>query len=699
MLVKLALGNVRKSLSDFGVYFVTVVLGVAVFYAFNSMTAQKGVLAFSETQENVFGLLGYVIGGVSAFIAFVLIFLVVYANRFLIKRRKREFGLYLLLGMSNARVMTILILETLIVGLVSLVIGLALGFLLSQALLYVTSALFQIDVASAGGLAFVFSKDAFVATIVVFVGIFVIAGIFGSLAVAKAKLIDLMHAQAKSEKIHLRNLPLSLVLFVISLVIIGVSYHLLLENGLMEPSPEFAAATVLVCVGTVLFFYSLSGFLLRLIQLIRPLYLRGLNAFTLRQMNAKVNTTFATLSIVCMVLFLALTSVCGGLGIRNALDASLAAGTKYSVSESTTYASYDAKNGYFAYERGPYGEFAKKVNYDALKGLTLSAETIKAGNVESLVQGSAQIDLWVDPENSLTFGDLEKLTGLSLRDAAGASISANASRMPLSLVSLSDINRSLELAGEDPLTLKKGEAVIFCGVDTLEDFFQEVVNQQVELSVGNSQVVVTAVRSDYLMTNSVPTTTGILVVNDELIPNSAQIMQSILNIQCANTEDETKLLDIIEEIHESTNPNTFPVDVATSKTLTIEQSLGLSTIVAYLAIYLGFVLVVACAAILAIQQLSEAGDNAYRYALLRKIGAPEGMIQSSLFTQIAIYFIFPLILAIAHSACALIVVSDVVAVFGALDITGMVIGCAICFLLVYGTYFVLTYAAARRMAK
>ena len=92
MLARLALGNVRKSLADFGVYFLTVMLGVAVFYAFNSMTAQQGALAFSETQDKMFDLLGMVIGGVSVFIAFVLVFLVVYANGFLIKRRKREFG-------------------------------------------------------------------------------------------------------------------------------------------------------------------------------------------------------------------------------------------------------------------------------------------------------------------------------------------------------------------------------------------------------------------------------------------------------------------------------------------------------------------------------------------------------------------------------------------------------------------------------
>ena len=149
MLARLALGNVRKSLADFGIYFLTVMLGVAVFYAFNSMTAQQGVLAFSETQSKMFDLLGMVIGGVSVFIAFVLVFLVVYANSFLIKRRKREFGVYLALGMSTGDVVKIVALESLIAGAASLAAGLVVGIGLSQLLLQLTSALFQADVAEA----------------------------------------------------------------------------------------------------------------------------------------------------------------------------------------------------------------------------------------------------------------------------------------------------------------------------------------------------------------------------------------------------------------------------------------------------------------------------------------------------------------------------------------------------------------------
>lgn len=699
MLVKLAWGNVRKSVSDFGVYFLTVMLGVAVFYAFNSMTAQQGVLAFSETQDKMFELLGMVIGGVSAFIACVLVFLVVYANRFLIKRRKKEFGLYLMLGMGAGDVVKIVALESLIVGAASLAAGLAVGVGLSQLLLQATSALFQADVAGMGGFAFVFSADAFVQTVAVFAAIFVVAAALNARTVAKARLIDLLHAEAKGEDMKLTSLPLSLVLFAAAVALIGVAYKLLVDNGLLEPSPEFAAATVLVCVGTALFFYALSGFLLKLVQMIRPLYLRGLNMFTLRQLNAKVNTTFATLSIVCMVLFLALTSVCGGLGIRNASLESIEGGTDYSATVSTNFGTYTADAGFVPADLGTYGEFAAAQGYDMAAGLRESAVTVGAGDFDALVEGSAQVDMLVDPDDGLTMGDVEEASGLALTDFAGASVNAGYEAYPVYLARLSQVNAALELAGHPAVELGEGECAVFSDSDITAGFYERAIEEGAEVEVGGRAFKMAAFRSESLMTTPFPLNTGTVVVPDDAIPASAAILQSHLSVQCATDADEKAFGELASAVADTSEPDTWPVTRSTTRTLVAEQNVGLSTIVAYLAIYLGFVLVVACAAILAIQQLSDASDSAGRYGLLRKLGAPENMVATSQFMQVLVYFLFPLALAVAHACCALVVVTDVVAVFGHLDIGSTALACAACFLAVYGVYFAVTYLGARKLAR
>ena len=673
-------------------------LGVAVFYAFNSMTAQQGVLAFSETQDRMFDLLGMVIGGVSAFVALVLVFLVVYASRFLIRRRKKEFGLYLMLGMRTGDVVRIVAVESLIVGAASLLAGLALGFALSQLLLWVTSALFQAGVAEAAGFAFVFSADALAQTAAVFVAIFAVAAVLNARTVARARLIDLLHAARQGEDMKLTSLPLSLALFAVAVALIGASYKLLMDNGLAEPSPEFAAATVLVCVGTALFFYALSGFLLKLVQLVRPLYLRGLNMFTLRQLNAKVNTTFASLSVVCLVLFLAITSVCGGIGIRGALVGAIEASTAYSATVSTSFGTYTSETGYVPADLGAFGAFAKEQGYDAAAGLRASAQTIGAGDFDALVEDAAQLDLLVDPDDGLTMADVEEASGLVLADFAGASVNDGYGKYPVHLMRLSQVNAALELAGKPAIELGEGECAVFSDSDITRGFYEQAVRRGASVEVGGRALKMASFHGDTLQTTTMPLNTGAIAVPDDAVPEDAAIVQTILNVQCASDEDEAAFGELAEAVSEAEEPDTWPVTLSLTRGEVLEQSIGLSTVVAYLAVYLGFVLVVACAAILAIQQLSDASDSAPRYGLLRKLGAANGMISGSIFAQVLVYFLFPLVLAVAHSACALAVVADVVAVFGHLDIGETVLVCAACFLAVYGAYFAVTFLGARRLS-
>lgn len=700
MLARLAVGNIRKSIADFGIYFLTVVLGVAVFYAFNSMSQQRTVLAMTESQDKIFELLGTVIGGVSVFIACVLVFLVVYANRFLVKRRKREFGIYLMLGMTTGDIVRIVAIESLVTGAASLAAGLVLGFALSQGLLHLTSALFSADIASEGGLAFVFSADALVYTLVVFVAIFLIAAVVNAHEVSKARLIDLMTAARRTEAMALRSLPLSLALFVVSVAMIGVSYKLLLDNGLLDLSPRFGAATVLVCAGTVLFFWSLSGFLLRIVQSSKALYYRGLNMFALRQLNAKVNTTFATLSVVCLTLFLALTSVCGGIGIRNAVEGNLAQSTSYSATVRTAYY-YWTSDGFEEAGLGAYGDYAAELGGDMAAGLAQSATAIGAGDLRALVENGAQVDFLIDDvDDPLTIGEVEQAAGIALTDVSGnGALNPDYASTPLQIARLSQVNAALALAGAEPVELAEGECALLVDSDVSKGFFEEVARRAPVIEVGGVRLAATQCVGRCIETTSFPTNTGALVVPDDAVPVDALTMGSLYDVQCASVDDERAFVAACEAIEASDDPQTWPITMTQGRQDVVEQSASLSTIVAYLAIYLGFVLTVACAAILAIQQLSEASDNARRYGMLRKLGAPDGMIDRALLLQVAVYFVFPLLLAVAHSACAMRVVADVVAVFGALDIGLMVAMCAGAFVAVYGVYFAVTYLAARRLTR
>lgn len=702
MLAKLAWGNVRKSLGDFGVYFVTVMLGVAVFYAFNSMTAQQGVLHLSETQSAMLELLGIIIGGVSVFIACVLVFLVVYANGFLIRRRKHEFGMYLLLGMSAGGVARIVLLESLFVGAASLVCGLGLGIGLSQVLLWVTSLLFQAPVATDNGLAFVFSTQAFVQAIVVFGAIFVLAALLNVATISRSKLIDLMQASRRVQVAKLRSIPVSLVVLALSVVCIAAAYKLLIDNGLMDMSPQFAASVVLVCAGTLLFFFGLSGFLVRAAKCVPQLYLRGLNMFTVQQLASRVNTAFASLAVVCMVLFLALTSVCGGLGIRNATEASLAKGTAYSLSVSSYVGGIMATEG----EEGkltPYAEYAASVGYDMSRGLEESLRRVgKPDAADKLAAGRAeQLDFYLDEQSPATYGDVEQAAGFKLTDKVQNKEidSETYSQMPLYLVKLSQLNAALELAGKQPVSLGAGECLALYDMDFMAPFWDAAAQTHGAINVDGKSLQLAGALETCVTTTPIPMNAGALVVADADMPQAAVPFQSSLNVQLENDADADALREAVANVQLSEDPHTWPVDMSITRTDCYNQCVGLSTVVGYLAIYLGFVLVIACAAILSIQQLSEASDNAQRYGLLRKLGAPAGMVDRALFVQVLVYFLLPLLLAVAHSACAMYVVSDVVAVFGHFEIGATAAFVAACFLVVYGVYFAITYVCARKFSK
>ena len=110
MLFKLSFRNMKKSFKDYAIYFLTLVLGVAIFYMLNSIDSQQAMIEVSQSTREMIQLLIEMLGMVSVFIAIVLGFLIVYANNFLINRRKREVGIYMSLGMGRRQISGIILL-------------------------------------------------------------------------------------------------------------------------------------------------------------------------------------------------------------------------------------------------------------------------------------------------------------------------------------------------------------------------------------------------------------------------------------------------------------------------------------------------------------------------------------------------------------------------------------------------------------
>lgn len=674
MYARIALGNVRRSIRDFGIYFLTLVLGVAVYYAFNSVTQQSAVLKLSGNMRTLVQELGTIIRGVSIFVAVLLAFLVLFGNRFLIRRRKREFAIYLTLGMDRRHVSGIVAMESLAVGAGALVVGLAVGVLLSQALLYATARLFNTHVT---GFGLMFSGQACAYTVMSFAIIFLVVGALNVLEVSRFRLIDLMNADRKGEKSLVRNLPLSVALFVVSLALIGVAYHELRVNGMYAIDWRFNLATALVSVGTFLLFFSVSGFLLRLGQSARGFYLRGLNMFALRQLSSRVNSAWVSISIVCAALFLAITSTCGGFAIVSSINQSVSAITHYDVSIAM-----------YSTAQTSHASDADDVSGSGKEAL------LKASipDWDSLVADSARIDLYQDPSMRLNLKTLRGDTGVELPDSF-AKYTNGLDKVPIYVVSLSQYNAILALRGDKPATLKANEALVTTDMNNMVSFWQRVA-----LKRGSFDFLGTAMRLRARSTtmeyqNSVNTSVGTIVVPDAALESKrAQLepLSSLLNVKTADSRAEARLYKEVVKAHQ---PGLL--FAAGSKSTAKEEVVGLTAIVGYLALYIGFVLFVSCAAILAIQQLSDVAESAPRYRVLFDLGAERSMVNHAILAQIATYFLFPLVVALAHSYAALGVLGGVIKSLGVLDFLRPLGVTMAIVLVLYGGYFLLTYGMAR----
>ena len=472
MYLKLALRNIRRSVRDYAVYFITLLFGVAVFYAFNSIGSQQ-ILFDMETSasRSVFDSTTYILGMFSVVVACVLGFLILYANQFLIRRRKREFGTYLVLGMTPGHVSRIVLYETVLVGLLSLAVGLICGVLLSQGLSFFTAALFGTTMTN---YQFVFSPDAFLVTLACFAAIYVVVAAFNTITVSRCKLIDLIRAGEKNERAGVRNPWVCLVGFVAAVAILAYAYEQLIENGLvMLDQPEFIRATIAMLVGSLLFFWSLAGFAIAVLTRLRGVYLRKLNLFTVRQIASKVNTAFLSLWAVCVLLFFSITVFSSGMGLvevfvggaeaANPYSATLEAAVWYGPDGSKASSSGDPleRRAEMEAEAPERLAQAESFNWDMAAALEEAAPELWAETVGAFAQVSTYSapDMTYDPLVAAAEATGVDPSTLRLDDLSSVR------ETPLTVVSLSDFNGARALQGQDPVELAAGTCALANNMD------------------------------------------------------------------------------------------------------------------------------------------------------------------------------------------------------------------------------------------
>lgn len=691
MSFKLAFKNMKKNMKDYVIYFLTLVLGVAIFYIFNSMDAQQASMVLSESKRQIIELMLQVLGIVSVFVTIVLGFLIVYANNFLVKRRKKEFGLYMLLGMGKRNISVILLLETLLVGIFSLVIGLIVGIFGSQLMSIVVAKMFEADLT---GFKFVFSEDALIKTVMYFAIIYVLVMILNIFSASKYKLIDLLNASKKSEKVILRNSFVSVFLFIVSIVILGFAYYNAI-TGITKPVPnDFLLAIGMGIVGTFMFFYSLSGFALKLMQLNKNWYLKNLNIFVLRQTNSKINTTVFSMSIICILLFFTICIFSSAMSLNNSMTSQL---KENNPADITITKQYNLPEKYINSNGNVTIEYTKEEREDSLIPIMESLENVgfDRSNFKDYVEISEYMTEEITPKETLG-----KVAEKVLTDFPALEVNS-----PENVLKLSDYNKLQKLYGRETETLADNEYIVICNYENMKVYRDEALKNKTAINVNGKEYVPKYEEciNTIISISPQPIETGTIVLPDDAVDENWKFYMLLSAIYNGETEDEKQKIEdkLVEVSSENDTVNTvvFGNMSAFTKITNYEASVGLSATVTFIGLYLGIIFLISSAAILALKELSDSSDNKERYKVLRRIGADEKMINKALLKQIGIFFILPLLVAIIHSIFGLKVTSILLAVFGKQDIFLSVIFTAIFFVIIYGSYFIATYYGSKNIIK
>ncbi len=687
MLCKLSLKNIKKSIKDYAIYFFTLILGVAIFYVFNALESQTVMMDVSSSTEELIELMMTMLSGVSVFVSFILGFLIIYASRFLMKRRNKEFGVYLTLGMSKRKISLILFFETLFIGIISLVVGLGIGIILSQLMSLVVANMFEADLTK---FAFVFSSSSCIKTIIYFGIMYLFVMIFNTYSVSKCKLIDLLNGAKTSEKIKLKNPILCIIIFIISCLVLGKAYHLVTVEFLtLQEAEDILVPIVMGCVSTFFIFWSLSGLLLRIARSMKNFYYKGLNSFTLRQFSSKINTTVFSTTIICLMLFITICLLSACLTMKNSMNANikeLAPADFMFTTNMNMDKYYDSFRAY-----GYNDNKIKNSHYTVLEMFNIFNYDITRD-----VKEYVEINTYATPD-------------LTMNHTLGSKLDSVRTSFPFlqydtkeSIIKIGDYNKVARLYGNEEYSLKDDEYMIVADFKSMVEIRNMALEngETINLFGHTLKPKYNSCQDGFLEMSSNHINTGIILVSDNVI-NEDYLVQNHL-IGNYNTSDKNEIEEIENNINAlAKNPkaNDYLLPSGSTRLSIKEATTGLSAMVTFIGLYLGVIFLISSAAVLGLKELSESSDNKQRFRMLRKIGTDEKMINKALFRQIAIFFMLPLILALIHSVFGIMFAMKILEVFGNDQLLPSIIITTIFMVIIYGGYFLITYYCSKNIIK
>lgn len=664
MLFSLSVKNFKKSIRDYSIYFFTMILGIAVFYIFNAIETQTAMMEVTKTKAAIIDMMNGVMDGVSIFVSLILGYLIVYASRFMLKKRKMEFGVYMTLGMSRVKIAGILWMETIWMGVISLVAGLLAGMGISQFMSLMVSHLFQADVSR---FVFVISWKAVVKSILYFLIIYTVVMLLNTIAVSRTKLIDFMTASRKKEKNLLKNPVVSVVIFLLACGILGYAYYNVTagaEN--LESEFQVLAQVLLGIVGTILVFWSFAGFFMWILGKMPKIYYKKINSFVFGELSNKLNSTVISCSVICLLMFMTICILFSAFARKDFKEAEAKKLAPVDISMVK-----DLGDGKTIEKVMEEKNISRKDFQDTLNFITYELPEVTQGNIV----GDA-----VDRER---FGEAYL-------------------NQQIELLSVSTYNQAAEKYHLPTYELEENQYLIIADMEGAVGIFNMGLKENLELSIkGKTYYPKEKTCQDgFLMMNYDPQNMGFILVPDSVKFTEAEQKK---NYFIADYAKDTKAFreEMDEKFFERLNgekSDEFSVYFTTQSSV-YDDSIGSSAMYIFLGLYLGICFLISGSAVLSLKMLSDAADSKEKYRILQKLGCDQKQICRGLRKQNGMVFLLPVILAAVHAIFGIQVCMEMLSIYEtkgtapALVLTIILIG------MIYGGYYLVSQFGCEKIVR
>ena len=665
MLGKLSIRNAKRQAKDYIIYFITVIISVALMFSFNSLAVSQDIRELSSYMEAF----SKSILGISAIIIFVMAWLINYTMKFMLEKRSKEFGIYQILGIEKKDISNMFTLENIVIGFLAFICGIGAGVFLNQILTSIIMNLFD----QPYEIQIVFDILAVGITALYFFGIFVLVLLNCRRKIKKTNVHDLLYAEKKNENNVIKKSKGNIIVFIISIILLVLAYLIndkeFSDMNNMKGMNIFIAIILLI-VGIYLFYISISSFIVKRYLNNKSRKYKKSNMFLYRNLTSKINTMSMTMGTIALMFTIILIGGNVALLLNNMLNNEIELGYPFEIAISSVNSDFSE-----------YKDYINK-NSEVEEIYEYNLYEVNSTNIEKALENTVFDARYYDDTNSVML--------------------------------LKDYNKLRQMLGYEQVSLGENEAIIH-SMKTAEEKFEKYIEKNNSIEICNKKLNIKQVNGESISQISFNGYTYCIVVPDymeQLLLNEQIETRKdgdlIYNHKLAVTTEEITTQDFARGLEELIPREEFTITSEYggeryeqsierglayfhTKGERLSEAKSFYAIISFLAFYVALIFVMATATLLAIQQLSDSEKYKYRYELLKKLGMDELEINRTIFKQLFFYFAIPMLLPFILSIPIILSISKIFTIAVTIEEIirniGIIYGM---FILVYGIYFIAT---------